>query len=463
MRILVLLLIFFSSWSCIQRSDNTQPANVIFILADDLGYGDLGSYGQEMIKTPGLDKMASEGIRFTNFYAGSTVCAPSRCTLMTGLHTGNARIRGNGDVPLNPEDLTVAEVAKAAGYTTGLIGKWGLGEAGSTGIPNKQGFDYFYGYLNQIRAHNYYPTFLWRNQHRDSLDNEVLISDRGYSEGIGSASTKREIYSHDLFTEEALQFLEQNKDSSFFLYLAYTIPHANNEHWLTGSHGMEVPDYGQYADQDWPEAQKGTAAMISRMDQDVNQILDKLIDLGLDENTLVIFSSDNGPHREGENDPDFFDSNGPLRGIKRDLYEGGIRVPTIAWWPGTVKAGQVSGHRGAFWDLLPTFAAISGQELTSTTDGISFLPLLKGQPQPEHDYLYWEFTEQGGKQAIIEGDYKLIYFINDDRFELYNLANDLDESDNLATEMPDKVAELRSKMNAARTPSEEFPLKKKEV
>jgi len=292
-----------------------RKPNIIFILADDLGYGDLGCYGQTVIQTPALDRMAREGIRFTQCYAGSTVCAPSRCCLMTGLHTGHAHVRGNALVPLRPEDRTVAEVLKDAGYATALIGKWGLGEPESTGVPNRKGFDYFFGYLNQGRAHNYYPEFLWRNEEEFPLQGNVEVQPR--------VSSERVQYSHDLFVSEALQYVEEHQSEPFFLYLALTIPHANNEGGRATGDGMEVPDYGAYKDKDWPNPQKGHAAMISRMDRDVGRLLDTLKALGIDEDTVVFFTSDNGPHKEGGADPEFFKSSGPLRGIKRDLYEGG--------------------------------------------------------------------------------------------------------------------------------------------
>jgi len=292
-----------------QRS--LRKPNIIFILADDLGYGDLGCYGQKQMATPNLDRLAQEGVRFTQAYAGSTVCAPSRCALMTGLHMGHARIRGNARFPLRPADLTVAELLKGAGYRTGLIGKWGLGEACSTGIPNAKGFDEWLGYLNQQHAHNYFPEFLWENQR------EVFLA--------GNMGTRKQ-YSHDLFTDRALQFLQGHRDQPFFLYLAYTIPHANNELGRETGNGMDVPGDAPYSGKDWPQVERNFAAMVHRLDADVGKVLEQLKKLGLDEDTIVFFSSDNGPHREGGHDPDFFDSNGPLRGIKRDLYEGGIRA-----------------------------------------------------------------------------------------------------------------------------------------
>jgi arylsulfatase A-like enzyme len=432
-----------------------QP-NIIFILADDLGYGDLGCYGQKTIKTPNLDRMAEQGMRFTDHYAGSTVCAPSRCALMTGQHTGHCLVRGNANVPLRPEDVTVAELLKQAGYTTGIIGKWGLGEADSTGIPNKQGFDYWFGYLNQRHAHNYYPDYLWRNEEKVPLKNVVKPVNPP-----GGVATTRVEYSHDLFTKEALAFLERNETKTFFLYLAYTIPHANNE---AGKEGMEVPSVGEYADKDWPEPQKGHAAMITRMDRDIGRLFAKLKELGIDKNTLVLFSSDNGPHKEGGADPAFFESWGPLRGYKRDLYEGGIRVPMIARWPGKIEAGSVTNHVSAFWDLLPTCTELAGIETPENIDGISYLPTLLGKPkkQKQHEYLYWEFHEQGKKQAVRMGDWKAVR-LNvaknpDGPIELYNLKDDLGEKHNIADQHPEIAAKIAKYMKEARTPSEHWPL-----
>ena len=430
--------------------------NIIFILADDLGYGDLGCYGQQTIKTPNLDRTAEEGMRFTQHYAGSTVCAPSRCVLMTGLHSGHCWVRGNALVPLRPEDVTVAELLREAGYATGIIGKWGLGEAGSTGIPNKQGFDYWFGYLNQRHAHNYYPRYLWRNEEKIALKNEVTDVNPP-----GGVATKRVEYSHDLFTAEALAFVERNKNKQFFLYLAYTIPHANNE---AGNKGMEVPDYGIYKDKDWPEPQKGHAAMITRLDGDIGKLFAKLKELGLAENTLVMFSSDNGPHKEGGGDPAFFESWGPLRGYKRALYEGGIRVPMIAWWPGKIKTGSVNDHVSAFWDFLPTCADLAGFKTPRDIDGISMLPTLLGQDdkQKKHEYLYWEFHEQGKRQAVRMGNWKGVR-LNvaknpDGPIELYDLKDDLAEKHNVANEHPDIVKRIEQYMKQAHAPSERWAL-----
>ena len=434
---------------------STQRPNVIFILADDLGYGDLGCYGQERIQTPNLDRMAAEGIIFTDHYAGCTVCAPSRCCLMTGVHTGHAWIRGNDRVPLRPSDVTVAQLLKGAGYTTGIVGKWGLGEPETTGIPNRKGFDYWFGYLNQAHAHNYYPEYLWRNEEKVPLANEVTPV-----KPPSGVATKRVQYSHDLFAADALKFVEQNKDKPFFLYLAYTIPHANNE---AGKQGMEVPSYGPYADKDWPDPQKGHAAMITRMDGDIGRLFARLKALGLDNKTLVLFASDNGPHKEGGADPNFNDSNGPLRGTKRDMYEGGIRVPLIARWPGKIQAGTGTNHVSAFWDFLPTCCEVAGVKPPTGIDGVSYLPTLLGKPrqQGKHPYLYWEFHEQGKKQAVRMGSWKGVRLNAakepDGPIELYDLATDLGEERNVAEEHPEMVRKIAEIMIAARTPSQHWP------
>lgn len=420
--------------------------NVVFILADDLGYGDIGPFGQQRIKTPNLDRMAREGMRFTQFYSGAPVCAPARCVLMTGLHNGHGYIRGNAKTNLRPEDVTVAEVFKQAGYTTALFGKWGLGHEGSEGVPTRQGFDHFFGYLDQTHAHNYYPTFLLRNEKRVLLNN--VVPNEG-NVGQGVASEKRE-YSHDLIAGEGLTWIDQNKDRPFFLYLAYTLPHANNE---ARQNGMEVPDLGEYASLDWPENQKRHAAMITRLDREVGRVLDRLKQHGLDERTLVIFTSDNGPHREGGNDPDFNDSNGPLRGIKRALYEGGIRVPTIARWPGKVKAGVTNEHVGYFTDLMPTAAELTGQPAPKN-DGVSFLPTLLGRPgQKQHPFLYWEFYEQGGSQGARMGDWKAVSKPWGAPLELYNLKDDLGETRNLAGQHPEIAAKMQEILKREHVPS----------
>jgi len=431
------------------RPSGDKP-NIIFILADDLGYGDLGCYGQKRIRTPNLDRMADEGIRFTDHYAGNTVCAPSRCALMTGLHMGHAYIRDNGKNNLRPTDVTAAEVLKRAGYATGLVGKWGIGHEGSTGIPTRQGFDYFFGYLDQQHAHNYYPEFLVRNETRVPLKN-VVPEPGKYGQGVAA---KRVAYSHDLLVRDALDFVERSKDGPFFLYLALTIPHANNE---AGSQGMEVPSNAPYGEEDWPEQQKNIAAMITRMDRDIGTLLTRLESLGIDENTLVFFSSDNGPHHEGGNDPDFFTSSGPLRGIKRDLYEGGIRVPMLARWPGTIRPGTVSGHISAFWDFLPTAAELAGTPLDEPVDGISMVPTLLGRSaeQKPHGFLYWEFK---GKQAVRMGEWKAVRLARGEPLEIYNLRDDIGEKHNVADRHPDIVAKIETYLQTARTESKLFPL-----
>jgi arylsulfatase A-like enzyme len=427
--------------------------NLIYIMVDDLGYGDLGCYGQERIKTPCLDRMAAEGLRFTEHYAGNTVCAPSRCSLMTGVHCGNAYVRGNkeikpmGQLPLPKGTVTVASLLQDAGYRTALIGKWGLGGPGSEGHPNKQGFDHFFGYLCQRHAHNFYPEFLFRNSKRVPLNNKVA---NRREDGAGVA-VERNDYSHDLCAAEALQFVEENKDRPFFLYLALTIPHANNE---AGKEGMEVPSLGDYAELDWPAPQKGHAAMISRMDGDVGRLLKKLEELGIEKDTLVLFTSDNGPHREGGNDPDFNDSNGPLRGIKRDLYDGGIRVPLIARWPGRIEAGTDSDHISAFWDLMPTACDLAGVDTPKGVDGISYLPTLLGKDQKEHDYLYWEFKTQ---RAVRMGKWKAVQKSPKDEIEVYDLSTDLGETKDVAAANPNVVKKAQAAFEEAHADCENFP------
>lgn len=430
-----------------------RPPNILYVLADDLGYGDLGCYGQKTIRTPHLDWLAAQGMRCTDHYAGSTVCAPSRCCLMTGLHTGHCRVRGNDRTPLAPDDVTVAEILREAGYATGLVGKWGLGEEGTTGVPARQGFDHFFGYLNQRHAHNSYPEFLFRNEERVKLRNVLAEPSAG---GWGAAK-ERVDYSHDLFVEDAFDFIERNRERPFFLYLALTIPHANNE-----AGAMEVPSDEPYSNEKWPPAQRNHAAMITRMDRDVGRLMALLEDLGLDENTALFFSSDNGPHQEGGARPEFFDSNGALKGIKRDLYEGGIRVPLIVRWPAHVRPGSVCRHVSAFWDFPATAAAMAGIRPPRGGDGISFLPALRGEKQPEHDYLYWEFAEQGGSQAVRQGRWKAVRRNvkkdPDGTPELYDLSIDPGEKRGLAGANPAIVDRMTKIMRAARAPSRDFPL-----
>ncbi len=434
--------------------------NIIYILADDLGYGDLGCYGQRKIQTPCLDRMAREGMRFTQHYAGSTVCAPSRCALMTGRHTGHCTVRGNVDVLIGPDEPTVGKALRQAGYATGCIGKWGIGHPPPPDDPARNGFDHFFGYLSMWHAHNFYPEFLWRNAEKVPLRNVVQRPARFYKAGqetlVGLAREKVE-YSHDLFTTEALRFIAE-RPSPFFLFLSYTIPHANNEARLFGSHGMEVPDYGPYENEDWPDPEKGKAAMITRLDGDVGRLFDELKRGGLDHNTLVIFTSDNGPHKEGGIAPAFFNSSGPLRGIKRDLYEGGIRVPMIARWPGRIEAGTVCDHLSAFWDMFPTFAELAGVEVPGTCDGISLVPALLGKEQPRHRHLYWEFHEGRSKQAVRMGKWKAVRLGPSRPIELYDMETDIGERHNVADEHPAVVARVKSILAQVRTDERRWPL-----
>ena len=420
--------------------------NIIFVLADDLGYGDLGCYGQKRIATPNIDRLAAEGMKFTQAYCGSTVCAPSRCALMTGLHMGHAFIRGNARVDLRPEDTTVAEVLKQAGYRTGIFGKWGLGTAGNSGVPNRQGFDEWYGFLDQKHAHTQYPTQLWNNEDEVFLD--------------GNFGPNRTAYASDLFTERGLSFIDRHKGSPFFLYMAYTTPHANNELTKQTGDGMEVPDEGSYGSKPWPKQDRKFAAMVERLDRDVGRMVELVKRLGIAENTLILFASDNGPHKEGGNDPEFFDSNGPLRGIKRDLYDGGIRTPFIAWQPGTVRAGAVNDSVIAFWDLLPTAAELAAVRAPSGVDGISFVPALHGKPLAGREYLYWEFHEKGFSQAVRLGNWKGVRRgSRKNAIELYDIVRDPGEQDNVAAGHADVVKRVAELMATARTESNEFPIR----
>jgi len=428
--------------------DRQRKPNILFILADDLGYGNLGCYGATQIRTPNLDRMAAEGMRFTDAYAGSTVCAPSRCTLMTGYHTGHARTRGNKypDLPLRPQDVTVTEILKKAGYRTGLFGKWSLGQLGSTGYPTRKGFDEWFGFFSQTHAHNYYPEHL--------LENESAFLLRG------NMGTQRKDYAHDLFTERALGFLDKRSSQPFFLKLAYTIPHADNELGRDTGDGMPVPSTDPYTEKDWPAPDKKFAAMVTRLDTDIGRILDKLKQTGQERDTLILFTSDNGPHREGGHNPEFFNDNGPLRGIKRDLYDGGIRVPFLARWPGSIQPAQVSAHVLAFWDFLPTACELAGAESPKGIDGLSFLPTLLGRSgQRTHDYLYWEFHERGFAQAVRTGDWKGVRPGPGRPVELYNLKSGLDEQTNLASQHPEVVRKIEQILASARTESPEWPVK----
>jgi arylsulfatase A-like enzyme len=431
--------------------------NVVLVLADDLGYGELGAYGQAIIRTPHIDRLAREGLRFTDFYAGSTVCAPSRAVLMTGRHTGHVSVRGNAPdenrkiQALREGERTLAHLFRDAGYATALFGKWGLGEVGSPGHPGRMGFDAFFGYLNQRHAHNYYPSFLIRGTERVPLGN---LAAEDNADGSGWARVRVD-YAHDRIVDEALRWIGEVGARPFFLFLSVTLPHANNEARRATGDGQEVPDYGPYANEAWPAPDKGQAAMVSRLDRDVGRLVAKLEQLGIANDTLVLVSSDNGPHREGGNDPERFDANGPLRGLKRDLYEGGIRVPLVARWPGRVAPGSISSHAGYFGDFFATFAELLGRPAPAGLDSISVLPTLLGRPgeQRAHDYLYWEFYEQGGRQAVRFGPWKAIREpMRTGTIRLYDLASDLGETRDLAAERRDLARRAARHMDQAHVP-----------
>jgi arylsulfatase A-like enzyme len=444
-----------------QASAKPKP-NLIWILADDLGWGDLGCYGQKVITTPNLDRMAAEGMRFTHFYSGATVCAPSRSVLMTGLHHGHTRVRGNaGDAnpaaqALKADDVTVAKALREAGYKTALIGKWGLGDIGeaASGMPRKQGFDDFYGYMNQHHAHNHFPDFLWRNETKEPLSNVIVpVGEHG-----AGYATEAIHYADDLFADECLKFVADNKAKPFFLYWAMVIPHANNERGKILGDGAHVPDYGPYKDKDWPNQDKGQAAMISRLDSYVGRMMDQLKALGIADNTLVIFSSDNGPHDESKHDLERFDPNGPYTGIKRSLTDGGIRVPLIAWWPGKVKPG-VSDHPGYFPDWFATAAELADAKAPSNLDGLSLVPTLTGEgEQKEHEFLYWEFHEGGFKQAALyQGRWKGIRSGGPDAVvQLFDQENDVAEVTDVADKHPEIAEKIGAYLKTARTPSAEW-------
>lgn len=455
-----------------QNRPSNRP-NIIFILADDLGYGDVGVNGQKLIKTPNIDRLAREGMQFTQFYAGTSVCAPSRSSLLTGKHTGHTYIRGNKEVqpegqqPIADSVTTVAELLQQAGYTTAAFGKWGLGPVGSEGDPNRQGFDRFYGYNCQALAHRYYPDHLWNNSQKIVLaGNEHL--------------RKASEYAPDLIQKQALSFLDDRDGKQpFFLFLPYTLPHAEliapDDSLLAYYKGKfpEKPykgaDYGAdaktggYTSQTYPRAT--FAAMVARLDVYVGQVMAKLKERGLDQNTLVIFTSDNGPHTEGGADPTFFASGGNLRGVKRDLYEGGIREPFFARWPGAIQSGTKSNFIGAFWDLLPTFTQLAGAKTPTTIDGISFVPTLTGRGvQKKHDFLYWEFHENGGRQAVRQDNWKAVRLqaISNPTgpVELYDLSKDPAEAHNVAAQYPDKAKELGRLMDQSHVESPIFPFAK---
>ncbi|NWG12647.1 MAG: arylsulfatase [Acidobacteria bacterium] len=435
------------------EADYGKP-NIVFILADDLGYGHLGCYGQRIIQTPRLDRMAQEGLRFTRAYSGGTVCAPSRACLMTGLHGGHASVRANtGGTPLAEGEVTLGDVMRSGGYVTAAFGKWGLGDMDTVGVPLRRGFDEFFGYLHQAHAHFYYPEYLWRNSVRFP-----------FSANIGGQTRQ---YTHDLIMGRALEFVRAHRHKPFFLYLAFTIPHyellvPEGPH-LDRYKGKfpETPYRGRgrptgyptdYAAQDYPRAT--TAAMITYMDQGIGQLLDLIQELGIDRQTIVFFTSDNGP-ATGPSDPDFFDANGPLRGYKRDLYEGGIRVPMIVRWPGRIKAGSISDFAWYFADVLPTLAELASASTQRPRDGISVLPVLLGHKPPQRRspmfWEYWASPEGPETQAILEGDWKIIHWTDDSKTELYDIGRDIGESRNLAARRPEVVRKLLTAMRSCRS------------
>jgi len=411
---------------------DAERPNIIYIMADDLGYGHLGCYGQKDIKTPNIDRMAVEGMRFTDYYAGSPLCAPSRCVLVTGLHTGHCFIRNNkplpveGNVPIPADSQTIGKLMKKGGYATACIGKWGLGYPGSSGDPVNQGFDLFFGYNCQRQAHSYYPTHLWRN------DKKVMLK--------GNEASPKTDYSHDLLTAEALGFIRKNHKKPFFLYLPYTIPHAK----------FELPDVGIYSKKNWPAVKKTIAAMITRMDRDVDRILALLKELGVDKNTLVIFTSDNGS--AGGELLNAFNGSGPLRAQKGTVYEGGIRSPMVARWPGKIEPGTLSNHICAFQDMMPTFAELAGVPVSKPTDGLSIVPtLLRRGGQKQHEYLYWELKNL---RAVRMGPWKAVKAKAG--LELFNLADDISEKNNVAAQHPEIVDRARKIIETAHRDSPFF-------
>ncbi|CAH8296266.1 Sulfatase, family S1_20 [Mariniflexile fucanivorans] len=457
-----------SIMSSIENVNRVSKPNIIYILADDLGYGDLSSYGQQKFSTPNIDKLATQGMLFTQHYSGSTVCAPSRSALLTGMHTGHTVVRGNkeiqpeGQYPIPDATYTMAEAMKKAGYVTGAFGKWGLGFPGSEGDPINQGFDTFFGYNCQRLGHKYYPDHLWSN--KDSI---VIKENKNFANAV---------YAPSVIHDKTLEFIEQNKDKPFFAYVASIIPHAElaapeelmkkyrnkflPEKKFIGSNFPAELNNGAYKSQD--ESHAAFVAMIDLLDQQVGEIMKKVDELGIADNTIIIFTSDNGPHTEGGADPKYFDSNGPLKGTKRDLYEGGIRVPMIVKWPGKVKEGSKSDHISAFWDVFPTFADIIEVDKPKNIDGISFLPEILGDSknQKEHEYLYWEFHEKGGRQAVRMGDWKAVKYnvLKNPKapLELYDLTKDIGEKNNVAAQHPEIVSKMEAILKEARTPSDVF-------
>ena len=476
--ILTFFAAFAISSSAQKKASKTNYTNIVYILADDLGIGDLGCYGQKVIKTPNIDKLAADGMLFSNHYSGSTVCAPSRSVLMTGLPTGHTSIRDNkggevkgseGQTPMSQKSITIAEVLKQKGYATGAFGKWGLGFIGTEGDPNKQGFDEFFGYNCQAYAHRFYPEYLWHN------DKKVYLPGNDWKNTV--------TYSGDIIHGKAIEFIEKNAKNPFFLYYPTTIPHAElivpddeifqrhsgkyKENPYTKDVAKKGASYGpdidimKYCPQLQPKATY--ASMVERLDKHVGEVVAKLKELGLEKNTIIFFSSDNGIHKEGGIDPEDFDSNSIYRGSKRDMYEGGIKTPMIVKWPSTIKPGSKTNHISAFWDVLPTLAEIAKAKAPVNLDGISMLPTFAAKSnQKSHDHLYWEFHAMNGKQAVRKGNWKAIKLNVLDKsktvIELYDLDKDPSETKNLAQQYPEKVKELEKLMDENHVESQVFPL-----
>ncbi len=455
--------ILLATLCCAGAQGFDQP-NVIFILGDDLGWGDLGCYGQKEIQTPHIDRLANEGMRFTNAYAGNSVCAPSRSCLMQGLHPGHARVRNNSFQgyrhSLQADDVTVAMVLQKAGYHTGLFGKWGLALTGQPGLPNDKGFDEFFGYLNQSHAHSYYPTYLWNNTakvmfpqnagHQHAKQSSYDATGRVQPFGIQDASQAQ--YSFDVIHAKSLDFVRRNHDRPFFLYLAHTLPHGP----------VIVPELGPYKDKDWPIGHKEWAGMVTRLDAAVGELMALLKELDVDKQTIVFFASDNGHSSHGyDRDKsaatigDHFQSYPPTRGHKGDTYDGAFRIPALARWPGNIKPGQVSDQPWALWDVLPTAAELAGAEAPKNIDGLSIVPTLLGQPdkQKQHDYLYWEFTQN---QMIRTGNY-FAHRKNGGAVELYDLSKDPRQEKNIASEHSELSAKILRWMTESHSPSEVWP------
>lgn len=436
---------------------HAEKPNLVFILLDDAGYGDFSCQGQTKFQTPNIDRLAKEGKQFLEHYSGSTVCAPTRCVLMTGLDTGHCYIRGNTEVqpegqkPMPRETITLPKLLKQAGYETGAFGKWGLGAPGSEGDPVNQGFDVFFGYNCQRQAHNYYPDHLWHNTEKVMLDGKT--------------------YSHDLIMKEALGFIRKNQDGPFFCYLPITIPHASmhSPEKYVAPFREKFPQFknkiGKYKGPEVKNPIAAFAGMMTHADESIGQLLALLKELDIDDKTLVMLSSDNGPHLEGGHDPEFFNSNGPFRGFKRDVYEGGIHTTLLARWPGKIKAGTTNDLISAHWDILPTLCELAGVMPPQGIDGLSLVPTLMGEPekQQQHDYLYWEFHEKGGKRAARFGEWKAVQLdlqkSADGPIELYNLKDDPGETKNLSGDHPDQVAKAKAIFREAHTPSAQWPIR----